>query len=67
MGKVAIALLALGLGGCALHQQTFCSAARPIYPAKGDVLTLPTLRLIIGHDEVGERLCHWRPPAKDGK
>lgn len=75
MAKVIVLIAtAAMLSGCASfqarvqafmepNQQSFCSAARPIYPDKKDVLTLPTTRLIVGHDEVGERLCGWKPPS----
>lgn len=44
--------------------QTFCSAGRPIYLSKDDKLTKETARAIVGHNEVGKRLCQWKPPGK---
>lgn len=46
------------------HSQTFCTAGRPIYLSKDDKLTKETSRAIIGHNEVGAKLCGWKPPAK---
>ena len=43
-------------------EQAFCSAARPIYIKKSDKLTLETTREIVGHNELGQRLCGWQSP-----
>lgn len=59
------ALLMLMLAGCVAStpQQSFCGAARPITLAKADKLTPETLRAIVGHNEIGERLCGWKAPG----
>lgn len=44
--------------------QAFCTAAKPIYFDKGDKVSKQTERAIIGHNEVGAKLCGWKPPAK---
>lgn len=44
--------------------QAFCSAAKPIFFDKADRMTKETERKIIGHNEVGAKLCGWKPPAK---
>jgi hypothetical protein len=31
--------------------------------AKADKLTDQTARSIVGHNEVGAKLCGWKPPA----
>lgn len=67
--------LTFALGGCATvrnallgaHQQEFCYSARPIYPRPADVLTAETMREIAAHDNQGETLCGWVPPAKEKK
>lgn len=42
--------------------QTFCSAAHPIYFDKADKVTKRTEAAIIALNEKGERLCGWKPP-----
>jgi hypothetical protein len=37
----------------------FCSVAKVIYIDPGDVLTDPTARQILMHNELGARLCDW--------
>jgi hypothetical protein len=38
-----------------------CDWAKPIRPSRQDVLTEDTLAQIVAHNEIGERLCGWRP------
>lgn len=38
-----------------------CDWAEPIRPSREDVLTDGTLAQIVAHNEVGERICGWRP------
>ncbi|WP_223427778.1 hypothetical protein [Tateyamaria pelophila] len=38
-----------------------CDWAEPIRPSRADVLTDVTLAQIVAHNEIGERLCGWRP------
>lgn len=58
-----LGLTACGTSGHATN--TFCTAARPIYMSKADKLTDGTARAIVGHNEVGAKLCSWKPPAGD--
>ena len=57
--------LAIGLSaGCAIDPSRYresCDWAEPIRPSRGDVLTDRTLGQIVAHNEIGERLCGWRP------
>jgi hypothetical protein len=57
--------LAIGLtAGCAIEPRWVhddCDWAEPIRPSRGDVLTDGTLAQIVAHNEIGERLCGWRP------
>ena len=38
-----------------------CDWAETIRPSRDDVLTDATLAQIVAHNEIGERLCGWRP------
>ncbi|MDV7271849.1 hypothetical protein RYZ20_13145 [Thioclava sp. A2] len=38
-----------------------CDWAEPIRPSRRDVLTEDTRAQIVAHNEIGERLCGWRP------
>jgi hypothetical protein len=42
--------------------QAFCSIAKPTYLSKDDKLTPATQRKIIGDNEIGAKLCNWKPP-----
>ena len=63
--KFATLTLAIGLtAGCAIEPRCVhddCDWAEPIRPSRGDVLTDETLAQIVAHNEIGERLCGWRP------
>ncbi len=66
MPLIALAILMLtscATGGPA-SSQSYCSIAKPIYIDKADKLTTPTLRAIVGHNEVGAKLCDWKAPGK---
>lgn len=56
------------LSGCAndgpASSQAFCSIAKPTYLSKDDKLTPATLRKILGDNEIGAKLCGWKPPPK---
>ena len=58
-------ILAIGLtAGCATEPRFLrddCDWAEPIRPSRADVLTDETLAQIVAHNEIGERLCGWRP------
>lgn len=43
------------------HLRSDCDWAEPIRPSRADVLTDGTLEQIVAHNEIGERLCGWRP------
>jgi hypothetical protein len=57
--------LAIGLtAGCGTEPRFLrddCDWAEPIRPSRADVLTDETLAQIVAHNEIGERLCGWRP------
>jgi hypothetical protein len=57
--------MAMLLAGCAAGPgpSSYCSVARPILVEAADVLTPPTMRAIVEHNETGEALCGWLPPA----
>jgi hypothetical protein len=42
----------------------FCYLARPMYFSPESKLTVPDMRQVITHNELGERLCDW-PGADD--
>lgn len=44
-----------------LHLRSDCDWAEPIRPSREDVLTDGTLAQIVAHNEIGERICGWRP------
>lgn len=51
-------------GGCAIEPHWLrddCDWADPIRPSREDVLSDGTLAQIVAHNEIGERLCGWRP------
>ena len=62
---ILIGALTLACGGCAAPQTRtvtdYCTPWRPIYISKQDVLTDPTARAILQHDETGAKLCGWKP------
>jgi len=60
----ALSLIAVLTAGCAtapLLLRNDCDWAEPIRPSRDDVLTDGTLEQIVAHNEIGERLCGWRP------
>ena len=44
-----------------LNARSYLDWAEPIRPSRDDVLTDGTLEQIVAHNEIGERLCGWRP------
>lgn len=58
-------ILSVGLtAGCAIDPRGLwddCDWAEPIRPSRQDALSDPTLAQIVAHNEVGARLCGWRP------
>ena len=64
--KILIALiLSAGLtAGCAIDptlDRDACDWAAPIRHSRADVLSDGTLAQIVTHNEIGARLCGWRP------
>ena len=60
----ALSLTAVLTAGCATALRpppNDCAWAEPIRPSRDDVLTDGTLEQIVAHNEIGERLCGWRP------
>lgn len=60
----ALTLIVALTAGCATvprHLRSDCDWAEPIRPSRDDVLSDGTLAQIVAHNEIGERLCHWRP------
>jgi hypothetical protein len=60
----ALTLTAALTAGCATGLRPLrndCDWAEPIRPSRADVLTDGTLEQIVAHNEIGERLCGWRP------
>lgn len=61
---IALSLTAVLTAGCATAigpPPNECAWAEPIRPSRKDVLTDRTLEQIVAHNELGERLCGWRP------
>lgn len=58
-------ILSAGLtAGCAINPRSVyddCDWAEPIRPSRQDVLSDVTLAQIVAHNQVGARLCGWRP------
>jgi hypothetical protein len=48
-----------GIDPCSVYDD--CDWAEPIRPSRQDVLSDVTLAQIVAHNEVGARLCGWRP------
>ena len=60
----ALILSAVLTAGCAIDPAVMrddCDWAEPIRPLRHDVLSDVTLAQIVAHNEVGARLCGWRP------
>ena len=61
---VTLMLLLVLMSGCADglgRGVSVCTPWQPIYLASSDRLSEGTVRQIVAHNEVGERLCGWRP------
>lgn len=61
---IALSLSAGLTAGCGTNHRWIgedCDWAEPIRPSRADVLTEGTLAQIVAHNEIGERLCGWRP------
>ena len=58
-----LVLIAASTAGCVtdprLHSD--CDWAQPIKPSRQDVLTRQTKEQIAAHNDIGMRLCGWRP------
>lgn len=55
----ALSLMALLLTGCGGTSRgtEYYTVARPIYTSRAEVLTDPTARQILGHNETRRRVC----------
>lgn len=58
---IAIAALTAGCGIDRRFLHEDCDWAQPIRPARTDVLSENTKAQILAHNEIGARLCGWRP------
>jgi hypothetical protein len=58
---ISIAVLTAGCGTDRLFLREDCDWAQPIRPARTDVLSENTKAQILAHNEIGARLCGWRP------
>ena len=60
---VMLLLIAGSTAGCATEQvaRNDCDWAQPIRPSRKEVLTRQTKQQIVAHNEVGARICGWRP------
>lgn len=56
-------LIASSTAGCATKAslRDDCDWAEPIRPSRADALTRETKEQIAAHNEVGERICGWKP------
>ena len=56
-------LIAVSTAGCATDPRlkSDCDWAQPIRPSRHDVLTRQTREQILAHNEVGARICGWKP------
>lgn len=56
-------LIAVSTAGCATDPllKSDCDWAQPIRPSRQDVLTRQTREQILAHNEVGARICGWKP------
>ena len=65
LATLTVLILTIGLtAGCGTDPRRMrddCNWAEPIRPSRGDVLIDATLAQIVAHNEIGERLCGWRP------
>lgn len=58
---IAIAALTAGCGTEWRFLREDCDWVQPIRPSRADVLSENTKAQILAHNEIGERLCGWRP------
>lgn len=58
---IAIAALTAGCGIDRRFLHEDCDWAQPIRPSRADVLSENTKSQILAHNEIGARLCGWRP------
>jgi hypothetical protein len=58
-----IASIGVSIAGCATDPilRKDCDWAKPIKPSRADVLSRQTKEQIAAHNEIGARLCGWRP------
>ncbi len=58
-----IASIAVSIAGCATDPifRNDCDWAKSIKPSRADVLSRQTKEQIADHNEIGARLCGWRP------
>lgn len=61
MALILIGALTAGCATVPRHLRSDCDWAEPIRPSRNDVLSDGTLAQIVAHNEIGERLCNWRP------
>lgn len=56
-------LIAVSTAGCATDPRlkSDCDWAQPIRPSRQDVLIRQTREQILAHNEVGARICGWKP------
>ena len=56
-------LIAVSIAGCATDPRlkSDCDWVQPIRPSRHDVLTRLTREQILAHNEVGARICGWKP------
>jgi hypothetical protein len=62
--RIAMIFSAALTAGCAIDTLSLydeCDWSEPIRPSRQDVLSDVTLAQIVAHNEVGARLCGWRP------
>lgn len=58
---ISIAALSAGCGIDRRFLHEDCDWAQPIRPSHADVLSENTKAQILAHNEIGARLCGWRP------
>lgn len=61
---IGLTLSAVLTAGCGINPRALredCDWAEPIRPSSKDVLSEGTLSQIVAHNEIGARLCGWRP------
>jgi len=61
---IAMSLTVVLIAGCATEPRFLrddCDWAEPIRMSRDDIMTDGTLAQIVAHNEIGARLCGWRP------